>query len=258
MKHAAKEIKIRGTVAPEASARFTEAESEALFFAVEADHHGAPMELDLLLAKDTTDEPHVCGSGAFSEDRARLLDCAWKQNDAIGAFCLVLVHTGCRISEALALRWMDIEAARGTLVIKSLQQRGVTRIRHVPAPPTLIKRLLELRTAGSPSFDERIWTWSRVTAWRRMRDIFGKAKIGGPLATPQGFRASFARTALNGGVPKEIVCRWLGVSHLKVDCTHDQHGSADDNPWKEILWREPDTPRRDSSSLWSPVDLAST
>lgn len=219
----------------------------------------APTGLNHLLANGTIGQPQVSGSGAFSEDRTRLLDCAWMQNDAIGAFCLVLVHTGCRISEALALRWMDIEPARGALVIQSLQQRGVTRIRRVPAPPALIRRLLKLRTAGSPPFDERIWTWSRVTAWRRMRDIFEKAKIGGPLATPQGLRASFAKTALNGGVPKEIVCRWLGVSHLKVDSAHDQHESADDNPWKEILWREPDAPRRDSSSiLLSPIRLAST
>lgn len=193
------------------------------------------------------------------EDRIRLLNCAWRQNDDVGAFCLVLMHTGCRISEALALRWMDIEAARGSIAFKSLQQRGVTRIRRVPAPPALMKRLLDLRAYNASSFDTRIWSWSRVTAWRRMRDFFQKADVSGSLASPQGLRTSFARTALDNGVPLDIICRWLGISHLKVDHAYDQDAPIDDTVWTDIIWSEQNDSRLDSKSGFSrPAGMVST
>lgn len=193
------------------------------------------------------------------EDRIRLLNHAWRQNNDVGVFCLVLMHTGCRISEALALRWMDIEAARGSIAFKSLQQRGVTRIRRVPAPPALMKRLLDLRAYNASSFDTRIWSWSRVTAWRRMRDFFQKADVSGSLASPQGLRTSFARTALDNGVPLDIICRWLGVSHLKVDHAYNQDKPIDDTVWTDIIWSEQNDSRPDSKSGFSrPAGMAST
>ncbi len=49
-------------------------------------------------------------------------------------FCLVLVSSGCRISEALALTAGRVDLAGGALIFESLKQRRTGIYRTVPMP----------------------------------------------------------------------------------------------------------------------------
>ncbi len=42
-------------------------------------------------------------------------------------FCLVLAHTGCRISEALVLTPLAVDLEQQTITLKTLKQRGAER-----------------------------------------------------------------------------------------------------------------------------------
>ncbi len=49
-------------------------------------------------------------------------------------FCLVLAHTGCRISEALALTVDNIDLSEKVIIFRTLKQRNKIRYRAVPVP----------------------------------------------------------------------------------------------------------------------------
>ena len=61
-------------------------------------------------------------------------------------FVLVLIHTGCRISEALALRPAQIDIRGRAIVFRTLKKRDEAVFRTVPVPYTLIADLV--RTFG--------------------------------------------------------------------------------------------------------------
>ena len=61
----------------------------------------------------------------------------------IGALCLTLTYSGCRISEALALTPACIDFGSGFIAIRSLKKRnGAVVIREVPVPADLLKPLI--------------------------------------------------------------------------------------------------------------------
>ncbi len=68
-----------------------------------------------------------------SEELDRFIKAASAQERAeVRTLCLVLVHTGARISEALALSVDRVDMGEGAIVFKTLKQRGKERFRAAP------------------------------------------------------------------------------------------------------------------------------
>ena len=63
--------------------------------------------------------------------------------------------------------------------------------RSVPVPPVLIEHLdlaYALRQHQfKPQLDERLWQYSRVTAWRKIKPILDDSGIKFPLAVPNSY-----------------------------------------------------------------------
>src|SRR5690242_12274147 len=59
----------------------------------------------------------------------------------IKLFCLVLALSGCRISEALALRPHSFDLDGGTVIIETLKRRKKDVMRQVPLPAELLLEL---------------------------------------------------------------------------------------------------------------------
>ena len=108
------------------------------------------------------------------EQRKALLAAAAKAPREVRSFCSVLCYTGCRISEALALTAKSIDLSAKVIVIESLKKRKAGVHRQVPVPPELLDTLdmvhgiREIQKKGRSRLNERLWTWSRMTAWRKM------------------------------------------------------------------------------------------
>ena len=59
----------------------------------------------------------------------------------VRTFCLVLAHTGCRISEALELTAKSIDVTEGAIKFRTLKQRDKIKYRSVPVPDSTLDAL---------------------------------------------------------------------------------------------------------------------
>lgn len=120
----------------------------------------------------------------------------------LGAYALFMFLTGCRPSEALAVREKDLDLKAATVVIRETKMNHGERKAHLPA--LLVATLANLEpVAGRPLFIYRDyrdmrWSWHATIA---------KAKI--PVLTPHCCRHGFATELLRRGVDVVTVA-WLG------------------------------------------------
>lgn len=143
---------------------------------------------------------------APSETR-RWLATAKRADTATRLFCLLLYYTGCRVSEALALTPGRIDTEMMRIVFRTLKRRKCV-YRAVPVPAAFVRKLLPLTRELGP--DDRIFPWSRTTAWRRIKALMKEAEIDGPQATPRGLRHRYGVEAIMHGIDETMLRRLLG------------------------------------------------
>ena len=140
---------------------------------------------------------------------------------AVQTLARTLAMTGCRVSEALALRACDVDLEANELRVATLKRRR-EHWRAVPVPEDLVHALdlvHRLRAAQrSPRGANRpLWDITRQTAGRQVRTIMRHAGIDGPHATPRGLRHSFGVAAVAAGVPLPTIAVVLG--HASITTT---------------------------------------
>ena len=137
-------------------------------------------------------------------------------------FCHMLAHTGCRISEALALIADRVDLKEGVIVFESLKRgkRGVYRA--VSAPPPFLDTLNTVHhlKAAQKRRDqgERVllWMFARKTAWRHFCAVMKKASISRAHATPIGLRHAFGIKGVTGRMPLNALQKWLRHAMLST------------------------------------------
>ena len=105
----------------------------------------------------------------------------------VRTFCLVLVHTGCRLSEALELTARHVDLERKTLTFRTLKQRKAVRHRDVPIPAALLDALelvhrirRQRRRTAAGRKAPRLWTWGCTQAYQHVKVAMRAAGIEGP------------------------------------------------------------------------------
>jgi integrase/recombinase XerD len=153
----------------------------------------------------------------LSERRA-FLAAAKRAPAEVRAFCTVLGYTGARISEVLALRRDHFDQASRVVVFESLKKRRKGIFRAVPVPTELLDLVDKLQKIGSgrPVAEQRIWAWSRTTAWTHVKTVMATAGVTGPQASPKGLRHAFAVGGIQAGVPINFIRKWLGHARLST------------------------------------------
>ena len=130
-----------------------------------------------------------------------------------------LYSTGCRISEALSVKWSDVDFSRGSLVVtgKGSKQRLV--ILGKPAVAALKKYEAESPDSSpdAPLFvaSNKGGAMSRRLAERRMKRYLEAAGLPGDLS-PHKLRHSFATHLLDAGADLRSVQEMLGHSSLST------------------------------------------
>ena len=124
-------------------------------------------------------------------------------------FCLTLYYTGCRISEALALRKYDLDSEMNVVRIKCLKKRGRIEIRRLPIPEFLVKELMTMATSTE---GQRLWLFSRTTGWRVIKSVKDQAGIFGIHATTKGLRHGFGVRGALEQIPLNLIQNWMGHS----------------------------------------------
>lgn len=155
-------------------------------------------------------------------ERSAFLREAMKTGGPVATFCAVLAFCGPRISEALALSHERIDDADGAIIFETLKRRERGIMRAVPVPSELLALLDAVHGCRAARLDEtraheRLWRWSRTTAWRKVKDIMRSAGIPAYLAKPKALRHGFGASAATNLVVLTLIKKWLG--HAKLEST---------------------------------------
>ncbi len=157
-------------------------------------------------------------------------------------FCLVSMWSGARVSEVLALTPAAIDLDTGVLSFMTLKRRKRGLVRQVPLPESLIQELadafdLRARQRDPTMVSRRLWPWTRITAWRRIKEVMTIAGIMGLAASPKGLRHTFGVAAFQAHVPPHIIQRWLGHASLRTTAIYGDVVGAEERAFAAGVWR---------------------
>jgi len=156
------------------------------------------------------------------KERWAFLHAALKVGGTVGTFCAVLAFSGARISEVLALTHERIDDGNSTINFETLKRRRRGVFRAVPVPQGLLDRLDAVHGYRAAQRDpqtagERLWPWSRTTAWRQVKRVMRLSRSPEYVATPKALRHAFGAEAALNQVSLPLVKKWMG--HAKLETT---------------------------------------
>jgi integrase/recombinase XerD len=176
-----------------------------------------------------------------ASERQRFVDFARRASAELRLFCLILRWSGCRISEVLALTPATIDIEGGVANIRTLKRRRKGVVRQVPLPSDLLSELdrafkLRSRQLSPYLAGQRLWNWSRTTAWRRVKRVMAEAAIAGPHAMPKGLRHGFGVNAFEANVPAHLVQRWLGHASSRTTAIYADVAGPEERAFAARMW----------------------
>ena len=156
---------------------------------------------------------------------------------AVQTLARTLAMTGCRVSEALAIRACDVDLEANEVRIATLKRRRA-HWRSVPLPEELVHALdLVHRLMGSPRGVNRpLWPITRQTANRQVAAITRTAGIEGPQACPRGLRHSYGVAAVTAGVPLPTIAAVLGHASLTTTAIYPTAIGAEARELVSRVW----------------------
>ena len=184
-------------------------------------------------------------------ERQRVLDaiehmqraCAQKlaaQTRERALFSLLLTWTGGRVSEVLAVRANSFQLERNLVSLRTLKRRR-PHVREVPIAPGLMAAidqhfgLTELQRDPETA-SRRLWSFSRVTAWRLVKGAMLEAGIVGRPACPRGLRHGFAVGTLQASVPLNLVQRWMGHARISTTAIYADASGDEEATFAARFW----------------------
>ena len=174
-------------------------------------------------------------------ERRRFLTALGQAAPSIRLFCLTLMWSGCRVSEALSLTPANFDLDTGVVEFETLKRRQRGIVRQVPLPSELLHGLNQTFGLDKAQRDPRratmrIWQWSRSTGWRHIKKLMHNADIHGGSAMPKGLRHTFGVAAFNA-VPPHIVQRWLGHASLRTTAIYGDVSGPEERDLANKIWR---------------------
>ncbi len=174
-------------------------------------------------------------------EREAFIAAAWQAAPEIETFCLTLAYTGARISEVLALVPLRIDRSAKAIVIECLKKRKRGIYRSVPVPTSYLERLetvhaLAERQCHPALQTARIWSWSRTTAWNRVKTIMRVAGIGNGVAMPKALRHAFGVGGTQAGVPLNLIQRWLGHADIQTTAIYTNVMGDEERRLADRMW----------------------
>lgn len=156
-------------------------------------------------------------------------------------FALTLAYAGGRISEVLGLAPEAFDPEEGFVAIKTLKRRQQIVVRQVPLPPWLVSELdreFDIRSSQRDPYrrTRRLWAWSRVTGWRRIKNIMAVADIHGMAACPKALRHTFGVTSFQAKLPPHLVQRWLGHASIRTTAIYGDVIGPEEREFAERIW----------------------
>lgn len=173
-----------------------------------------------------------------AQERRRFIEVAHRKAPAIEFFCLTLAYTGGRISEVLALRAGSIDLSAGVIVFESLKKRRKGVYRQVPVPQALLRHLVALSKLGGAKANDRLWPWSRTTAWKLVKEAMREAGIPPFCAMPKALRHAFGVVGVSEAkVPLNMMQKWLGHARIETTAIYANAVGPEERAIARRMWR---------------------
>lgn len=171
-------------------------------------------------------------------ERNRFIQAAQCWPTHIETFCLTLAYTGARISEVLSLRAGNVDLSAGIIVFESLKKRRKGVYRQVPVPQALLRRLEVVHDLGRSDTELRLWTCSRTTAWKHVKEVMRDAGIPAFCATPKALRHAFGVVGVSEArVPLNMMQKWLGHSRIETTAIYANAVGPEERAIARRMWR---------------------
>jgi integrase len=177
---------------------------------------GNPLYPRGIKLKNTPRKPNLPEAAKLAEIFAEIERGGGRMSRDAADFCRFLAYTGCRLSEAQAVTWADVDFKRGILRVRGSKTEAANReVPLVPAARALLERLVADRQSiasvagdGATSFDPR----GKVLGVGEAGKSLARAckKLGVELLTHHDLRDAFATSAIEAGVDIPTVAAWLG------------------------------------------------
>lgn len=169
-----------------------------------------------------------------AQERERFVAEAGSSAPEVETLCLMLVWTGCRISEALTLTMADLDVEGGVVSVHCLKKRRPGIVREVPVPLAFLDHVRQVH--GSRPQDDRLWPIARCTAWRQVKDVMIAARVGATAASPKGLRHGFGVHALRSGIPLNLLQRWLGHADIATTAIYADAMGPEERAIAARMW----------------------
>ena len=121
------------------------------------------------------------------------------------------------------------------MIFETMKRRKHGCFRSVPIPDGLTKLFAGLMVGIGPS--ERVWQFSRATAYRLIIDRMADAGINGAMASPKGLRHGFAVACIGQNIPLTTVQKWLGHARLETTAIYLSVAGEEEREFAKRLWR---------------------
>lgn len=137
------------------------------------------------------------------KQETELLD-AWPRNgEETKLLTRWLFASGCRVGEALGLRWDDVDLARGTVRFRHTKSR---RERHLPLTADM-ELILSTAPEGSVGPFTTVTAQTHHRHWTQAKEALSWSDKD---VVPHACRHTWATRALDAGVDIAVVSHWLG------------------------------------------------
>lgn len=162
-------------------------------------------------------------------ERRQFIEAADKQTPQIKTFALVLLYTGCRLSEARELDQDRLQVDEQLLAIRSLKKRHQHHIREIPIPKELVELIQSLP-------DDELWNINRITAYRWIKAVMMEANITGPHATAKGLRHGFGIHAVRSGIQLNMLQKWMGHASIQTTAIYANAVGREEMELARKMW----------------------
>jgi integrase/recombinase XerD len=178
-----------------------------------------------------------------AEERRAFLEAASRADREVRTFCSLLAYTGCRISEGLALSVDKVDLTNHRIVFETLKKRKRGVYRAVPIPPAfldaldMVHGLREAKKRQGGGKGTLLWTWSRTTAWRRVKEVMNDTGLqDGVHSTAKGLRHGFGVAAVTNGIALNMAQRWLGHAHITTTAIYADAVGKEEQAIAAKMW----------------------
>jgi len=177
------------------------------------------------------------------KERWAFCDAAMHVGGKTGTFCAVLAFCGARISEVLALTPDRLDDGNFAINFETLKRRQRGVIRAVPVPSALLDYLDTVhgyRAALSDSRQSavRLWSWSRTTAWRKVKAVMLMADEPTFVSTPKALRHAFGAEAALNQVSLTLIKKWMGHAKLETTEIYTSLIGDEERALARLTWRQ--------------------